>query len=329
MIMGLTNSQYNRIMREYSARQLKASRELQARKEEAYRAIPLLGQLSAQTASSAVAAVRSCLFGQDCSVPDFSSNEKKRRSALVEAGYPADYLEMHYTCPDCQDTGYIGGEKCHCFRKLALELFYEQTDLADDAVDFSQFSLAHYPDEPFSAANPKTIREQMAVVLAACLQFVREFDHSDRNLLFFGKAGLGKTFLSRCIAKELTQSLHSVVYYSSPDLFSFLADITFSKKGTTHSSDLTFITECDLLIIDDLGTELTNDFVRSMLFNILTDRKTAGKSTLISTNLEPSELAPVYNDRISSRITSGFKMLGFYGNDIRNSIALSGATPRT
>ena len=165
-------------------------------------------------------------------------------------------------------------------------------------------------------AQAMPARANMANILQTCLAFVRDFDRHSDNLFFYGETGLGKTFLSHCIAGSLIESSHSVIYYSAFDLFESLAKETFGKDAGQEGS-YDWILDSDLLIIDDLGTELTNAFVTSRLFLILNERLRRGRSTLISTNLSLPSFARIYSERIFSRITSSYQVLGFFGNDIR------------
>ena len=156
----------------------------------------------------------------------------------------------------------------------------------------------------------------MRTTVAACLRYIDEFDKTFSNLFFYGGTGLGKTFLSHCIAKELIERAHSVIYYSAFELFDLFAKNSFGRRET--ESDMTdYIFDCDLLIVDDLGTELTNSFVSSQLFLILNERLQRQKSTIISTNLPLGTFAELYSERVFSRITSNFQLFQLIGNDIR------------
>lgn len=244
----------------------------------------------------------------------------RRAQILRDAGYPADYLEPHYRCADCQDTGYIGSSPCHCFRQAAIDLLYTQSALRDvlREENFSTFSLDYYSDQITDPLTGLTSLQTARRALEECLRFVREFDREAGNLFLYGDTGLGKTFLAHCVAKELLESAHSVAYFSSFRLFELFADTAFGRSGAAERSDLEqHIFECDLLIIDDLGTELVNSFVASELFHVLNERILNRKSTLISTNLTLSTFADTYSERVFSRISSNYTMLKMIGEDIR------------
>ena len=328
--MGLTNSQYDALMRIYSRKQNKNSAEQAARIEEAYQKIPQLRELD--EISSGHAAQLARLAARTGQVDRARFLEKAGeltalREKLLEAnGYPPDYLSMHYDCPDCRDTGYIDSQPCHCFRQQASFLLYSQSGIADLKEDdgFSRFSLSCYPDDMTDPATGLTSRKVMEHTLHESMEFVRCFGNPVRNLFFYGGTGLGKTFLSRCIAGELLRRGYSVIYYSAYDLFEAMARTAFGRGDSESAVDLSFLTGCDLLIIDDLGTELANAFVTSRLFLIINERINLGKSMIISTNLSLPVFHDTYSERTFSRISSSFTLLHFFGNDIRLQKKLAG-----
>ncbi len=320
--MGLTNTQYDAIMRCYSQKQADNQRALEQRRKTAYKQIPQFVQLDSEVASCSLSCARALLEDAAADIPTLKKKlaacADERIRLLKEHGFPADYLEMHYTCPDCQDTGYIEGKKCHCFRQAAIDLFYTQSGLKEilQEENFQHFSYDYYPETLIHPATGKNARETMRTTVAACLRYIDEFDKTFSNLFFYGGTGLGKTFLSHCIAKELIERAHSVIYYSAFELFDLFAKNSFGRRET--ESDMTdYIFDCDLLIVDDLGTELTNSFVSSQLFLILNERLQRQKSTIISTNLPLGTFAELYSERVFSRITSNFQLFQLIGNDIR------------
>ena len=330
--MGLNNSQYDAIMRQYSKRQLEAARLLEEHRRKAYGKIPQLSQIDGQVSSESLGYAR-LLLQEEGKQTDLSGLKKRleelsrlRSRLLTENGFPADYLEMQYACPDCRDTGYIDGKKCHCFRQAAIDLLYTQSGLRRilEEENFHTFSFDYYPEDLIHPATGLSARQMMQDTVAACLRFIDEFDTRFSNLFFYGGTGLGKTFLSHCIARELIERTHSVIYYSAFELFEQTARSTFGKDreaGETRD----YIFDCDLLIIDDLGTELTNAFVSSQLFLILNERIQAEKSTIISTNLSLPAFSETYSERVFSRITSSFQIFQLFGNDIRLQKKLQGS----
>lgn len=326
--MGLTNTQYDTIMRDYQRQQARDHDEHARRQAAVYEKIPEFAQIDAQIASASTACARRMLLDGDVrnqsdlhQLRQTIDQLSARRAALLqEAGFPADYLEPVYRCPDCRDTGYIGNEKCHCFRQAIIDLLYMQSNLRETlkSENFSAFSLDYYQDLVPDALTGLTARQTAEHALKTSLDFVRNFDHAFENLFFYGDTGLGKTFLSHCIAKELIESTHSVIYFSAFRLFELFADSTFGRTDSASQQELEqHIFECDLLIIDDLGTELVNSFVSSQLFLVLNERILRRKSTLISTNLSLGTFADTYSERIFSRISSTYTMLRLIGDDIR------------
>ncbi|MDO5808606.1 MAG: ATP-binding protein [Lachnospiraceae bacterium] len=326
--MGLTNTQYDTIMRDYQRQQARDHDEHARRQAAVYEKIPEFAQIDAQIASASTACARRMLLDGDAGNQSVLHQLRQtidqlsaRRAALLqEAGFPADYLEPVYRCPDCRDTGYIGNEKCHCFRQAIIDLLYMQSNLRETlkSENFSAFSLDYYQDLVPDALTGLTARQTAEHALKTSLDFVRNFDHAFENLFFYGDTGLGKTFLSHCIAKELIESTHSVIYFSAFRLFELFADSTFGRTDSASQQELEqHIFECDLLIIDDLGTELVNSFVSSQLFLVLNERILRRKSTLISTNLSLGTFADTYSERIFSRISSTYTMLRLIGDDIR------------
>ncbi len=230
-------------------------------------------------------------------------------------------MDMRYRCPDCQDTGYTKeGKKCHCFRKAQIGLLYAQSNL--DRVlqreNFQTFSYRYFDDQKIEPAVGTTVAGYMEQVEHWCREFVDRFDEKGGNLLFTGTTGRGKTFLTHCIAKELIDSYHSVIYLSAHDLFEVFSKHRFDYQEEEEMKDTyQFILDCDLLIIDDLGTELNNSFTSSQLFFCINQRLQSGRSTIISTNLSLDRLRDEYTDRVASRVMSSYTVIPLYGEDIR------------
>lgn len=322
--MGLTNSQYNTIMRDYQKQQSMNHADQMQRSEEIYARFPEFSEIDARIASLSTACARKLLDGESASVEELRTKIEKqsarRTQILTSHGYPSDYLAPHYRCPDCQDTGYIGTQKCHCFRQAEIDLLYMQSNLREalKTEHFGVFSLDYYSDRITDPVTGQTAAATAQRTYEECRRFVREFDDRFENLFLYGDTGLGKTFLSHCIAKELLESAHSVIYFSSFRLFELFADSAFGRSAVLEAAELEqHIFACDLLIIDDLGTELVNSFVSSQLFHVINERILRRKSTLISTNLALATFADTYSERVFSRISSNYTMLKLIGDDIR------------
>ncbi len=320
--MGLSKEQHNLIMRGYQDRQMQNYRELNKRKDRVYTLIPEYKQLEEEVATRSVKRAMMLIDGESTNLTEYkqyiADNAARRDALLTEHNLPIDYLEPIYTCKDCQDTGYIDGEKCHCFRKQEITLLYEQSNIQEmiEKENFSTLSYQYYQGEDLT-------RFKNAVNISK--NFVTAFKNHYQNLLFYGTVGTGKSFLSGCIAKELLSAGHSVIYFSANGLFEALSRYSFDTKSKdTLYNFYKDIYNCDLVIIDDLGTEVTNSFVTSQLFGLLSERHLRQKATIISTNLGLEELRDRYSDRIFSRITSNYSICKLTGQDIRIQQKLSG-----
>ena len=322
--MALSNSQYDAIMREYGRQQIENHHKLEERRKEIYARLPVVRQLEAEIAERSVACAKKLLEG-DKSVLDRLKEDLKdlrEQKALIirAAGYPDDYLELHYRCPDCRDTGLIDGRKCHCFLQAQMKLLHAQSNLEDvlERENFKALSYEYYDDTEILPQLGITNAAYMRRVVAGCREFVRDFDKKHDNLLFTGSTGVGKTFLTNCIARELMDDFHSVIYLTASDLFDVFSRNKFDYDNAEDMKDMyRFILDCDLLIIDDLGTELNNSFTSSQLFYCINERMNMSRSTIISTNRTLARLRDSYTDRVTSRIMSGYRIIPLYGGDIR------------
>ena len=322
-ILGLQPSQYQAIMRIYEKRQF-VSHDIQtSRYQEVIRKVPEYKHVEDEISSVSVQYGRRLLSGEESSTGSLhatlDSLSKQKERLLTAGGFPEDYLEPVYVCKDCKDTVYIGNQPCHCLKKMMIETLYQQSNLTSVLTqeNFSTFNLNYYSD---SFIDPKTNRSSRAIMLDArktCQGFVTDFSGSSPNLLLYGDVGIGKSFLTHCIAKELMDQGYSVLYFSSPDFFSVFERITFHKDDTDARAIYEYIRDCDLLIIDDLGTEMTNSFITSTFFSCINERLLSKKSTVISTNITLDTLADLYTERTFSRITSSYTMLRLVGDDIR------------
>ena len=318
--MPLQNYQYDTIMREYNRRQARNRRIQEEHLAEAYEKIPRLREIDEEVATLSARKDRALISRQEVGIEDLRNDiallSQERTALLLSSGYPADYLEMSYTCPLCQDTGYIGSQKCSCFKKAEIELLYTQSNLKEilEKENFDHFSFDYYSDTMKNEATGLTERETARRAYDIARGFVRNFDSSFENLFLYGDTGVGKTFLSHCIAHDLLESAHCVMYFSAFDLFELLADSKFSRDKTEGQE---FVFDSDLLIIDDLGTELTNSFVSSQLFLCINERIMRRKSTIISTNLKLENFSDTYSERTFSRIASNYRMVKLEGKDIR------------
>ena len=321
--MPLSNSQYDEIFRKYDEKQLASQHQLERRTKDVYARIPALKEIDDAIATCSVEQARRLLDGDEVALTTLreklSDYRRQKEQLLQEHGLTSDYLKPVYHCPDCKDTGYIGNEKCHCFKKAIIELLYEQSNIKKipEDADFSNFRLDYYSRSHYDKKTGRSAREAMENTLEICRHFVDSFGTEFHNLFLYGDVGVGKTYLSTCIAKEIINREFSVIYFSAPQLFNTLAQNTFDKKDVDARNMSEYIFECDLLIIDDLGTEYTNSFIASQFFTCINERLLHRKSTIISTNLSLESLADLYTERSFSRITSSYSLLKIIGDDIR------------
>lgn len=320
--MALSNAQYDEIMRGYQSRQLKNRHITKERIEEAYAKIPALKDIDDSMAEISVESARKMLDG-DTQVltrlkADLANLRVQKSKLIAQAEYPDDYFEPVFTCSDCKDTGYINGKKCHCFKQEIINTVYAQSNIKNilERENFSTFSYEYYSD---NVVNPTTKLSALDTVKQAvdeCRHFIDDFEHKPKNLFFYGDTGVGKTFLSNCVAKELLEQGKSVIYFTAFQLFDILSKGVFEKDADAIAAHQN-IFDCDLLIIDDLGTEFANSFTTSQLFLCVNERILRQKSTIISTNLNMNQMMDMYSERTFSRITSNYTIIKLFGDDIR------------
>ena len=318
--MALTNSQYDEIKRRYDFTRQQNLRETYERKDEVYQKIPGFRQLEEERTSVYINAAKQRLSspGQDRTdnVDDrIRAINEKEASLLAQYGFPPDYLEPIYECLLCRDTGYIDGKKCVCFRNAEIRLLYRQYDpgiiLAKE--NFSHFSFELYSDTMIDGhISP---RDAARDAYDSSRKFIENIGKPSNNLLFLGNVGTGKSFLSHCIAHEAIKRSFSTLCLSAPDLFEITADSKFGGDDSSESSRLIY--DCELLIIDDLGTELTNSYISSELFHCINYRIERNRSTIISTNKSLEELRDLYSERVTSRILGNYTIKKLIGDDIR------------
>lgn len=323
--MGLKNYQYNKILREYDMKQFNSRHELETRKAKLYDEIPQLKELDDEMVTNSVRSAKLAIMGDEDAIRKLKQDNldlsMRKTELLLEHGYSSDYLLPHYECEDCKDTGYIGTEKCHCFKQAIVDLVYAQSNIKNvlEKENFSTYSMKYFSDQIVDATTKLTPRANATRVLSIAKQFVQSFDDTYRNILLYGNTGVGKTFLANCIAKELLDRGHTIIYLTSFQLFDILEKQAFLKDedGLEADNQLNYILDCDLLIIDDLGTELSNSFTNTKLFLVINERHLRSKSTIISTNLPIESIKSNYSERIYSRITSDYMCLKLFGEDIR------------
>ena len=244
--------------------------------------------------------------------------QRERGERLRELGYPPDCLVQKPKCEKCNDAGYVAGRMCACLRAYCTrEQNAELSRMLDlGSQSFDTFDLNLYSDEE-TFHRPRTARANMERNFEVCQGFARYFPSKTRNLLLSGDPGLGKTFLSACIAREVSGRGFSVVYDTAAHVFSRFEAQKFDRSDPDADDDVRRVLRCDLLILDDLGTEMTGGFAPSALYQIVNTRMTERRATIISTNLTPNRIGERYGDAVLSRIWGEYDFLPFYGDDIR------------
>ena len=241
---------------------------------------------------------------------------QQERAILAAENFEEGYLDDSPVCDKCGGSGYIGSNMCECLRELCRQEQKKEVSILSGSRDtFNQFRLDYYPDriDPKYGASPRTIMER---TLKVCRTYALTFAPSAGNLLFVGGTGLGKTFLSACIARTVADRGYSVVYESAGHLFSKLEQAKSSPSEEARREAARF-TDCDLLILDDLGTEMPSQFTTAALYTLLNDRILENKPMVISTNLNTDDLRRRYSPQIASRLEGSFLLLTFVGEDIR------------
>lgn len=316
--MAFSKDTYDKADREIKRRLNEALSEREKRHSEAVRKIPELLVIEDTMAQAGLATIKA--VGMSNGGEDFIKKlaeinldaQAKRRKLLVENGFTEDWLDVRYTCPKCKDKGSVGGYACECYKLLLRSIEYEKlcSKLPVNKCRFDNFKLDYYPEG--AGISP---RRRMESVLGYCKAYADDFSLKSPSLLLYGKTGLGKTHLSLAIAGRAVESGYGVIYMTAQNLFNRLEREKFGR-GDGEDTEQSIL-DCDLLIIDDLGSEFVSQLTVSSLYNIVNCRQLEEKPTIISTNLIPDELKNTYSDRIASRILSTYTILQFDGADIR------------
>lgn len=292
----------------------------QANLQEIYEKLPRVREIDKQLRISMVQAAQSVFLkgaeGEEAMAQAKQGNLalQAERKALIAAHFPPEYLEEKPLCPHCGGSGYIGSAMCVCLQELCCrEQKKELALLSCGENDFADFRLDYYPNNSTNGVSPRAI---MAKNFEICKKYAAEFSLNSGNLLFNGGTGLGKTMLSACIAREVAEKGYWVAYESAQHLFAKLEKDRF-RPDEESARAVESLNRCDLLIVDDLGTELPGNFVVAALYALVNDRLLAGKPTIISTNLNIGEIRERYSPQIASRLQGSYTLLPFMGEDIR------------
>ena len=304
--------------------QARADRDAENRQhlQTAYQEVPRIREIDLQLRQTMASAMQAAFVkGTDVrqamdAIRQENLRLQQERAALAAEYFEEGYLDETPICDRCGGTGYVGSAMCECLMELCRqEQKKELTFLSAGRENFDQFRLDYYPDrvDPTTGYN---IRDIMERTFQTCRRYAQTFSEKSGNLLFSGDTGLGKTFLSACIARTVADGGHSVVYESAGHLFGKLERARFGGSEEDRKEAEKY-TACDLLILDDLGTEMGGQFVTAALYSLINDRMLAGKATIISTNLTVDELSRRYNPQIASRLRGSYTRVAFLGDDIR------------
>ncbi|KHO40432.1 ATP-binding protein [Clostridium tetani] len=323
----MIKSYQEQVMKTYEEMRDMEVKSLSKRKNEISKRVPRITEIDSQIAKLSLELSLNILKNKQNNLDNYISNIKnritdlrvKKSELLVANGYTADYLDMHYNCPKCQDTGFNKTSRCSCYKSVLTKVLYKNSELRHileqnnfDHFNFDYFSNYRSPKEPQS---PK---ENIQSIMSIAWNFIENFDSSTENLLFFGNSGTGKSFLAHCIAKELIDNGYMVVYKTAVELINELREIRFNPNQNLEN----ILINCDLLIIDDLGTEPLTEFSKVEFFNLLNRKLLKRKKMIVSTNFSIEGLLKTYSERISSRLLGNFTLCKFFGEDIRVKINL-------
>lgn len=283
---------------------------LNDRRQEVYERIPRIWEIARELLVIKTKAVQAVFDGREDDARMLGRRslalQDERKALLTSDGYPEDYLTLKTHCEACGDEGTIGTQWCECFKQILREEQFKRSKLGG--------ALAH---QVFSTWNPNIYPpEQQNYMLRLkqnCEKYARDFSLDSPNLLFIGSPGTGKTFLSSCIANEVARKGFSVIYDSAPNIISQLEAVKFGRK---EAEEVQEYSDCDLLIMDDLGAESIGNVSEAMLYSVINGRIVSARPTIISTNLSAADISKLYNERIASRL-NGFVKMVFKGVDLR------------
>lgn len=323
--MPYNREELGKIRESYNTKHLKAEQDADARRVELWRQIDGLREIDRKLAATGPRLMAVALHQTDETVEQIRAEVdalNERRAAMLEAyGYPADYSDPHYECNICGDSGYVDGKMCTCLRRELIMAGYESSGITKlmQTQTFHNFDLDYYRGNERVYMNMKYVYNTMKA-------YAENFHPSSSpNLALFGGTGLGKTHLSTAVAKVLIEKGWDVIYTGAIGMLSDFELYRFEdSSGIESGYERERYMNCDLLIIDDLGTEVCNQFTLSCLYNVINTRGISQRPTIISTNLLQKEFMDRYNERITSRVIGEYMPLVFTGNDVRKQKVIKG-----
>ena len=314
--MGFNRENYARIKDEYSGKYLRAQDAARLRKAEVHARIPEIAKIDAQLSYAGISVFHAALDKNQALLDQISAENKalnqRRGELLIAAGYPADYTEVKYECEKCGDTGVVDYRMCSCMKEKLIMAGLESSGMSAliESQTFDNFDLSFYKGEALT---------RMKTILDIAKNYAESFEaDKSGSIIMMGNTGLGKTHLSSAMGGVIIKKGNDVYYTGAVDMLSdFESDrFSYDRSGESSAALDKYFT-CDLLIVDDLGTELINQFTTSCLYNIINTRLVKKKATIINTNFSRDDLRKKYQDRITSRIFGEYTVLPFLGTDIR------------
>ncbi|MCL1996387.1 MAG: ATP-binding protein [Defluviitaleaceae bacterium] len=313
---------YKDIMQDIEMEKAKAQNEQDMRKQQVYASIPRIQEIDQQISDIGIKFARLALGAKDIDreIEQLKSEIfalKEERQTLLKARYSANYLELQNICSQCQDIGHVNGIRCRCIKSRIINKYLQISGFGNvlEYENFDHFDLRYFSEEK-DIATGISPREQMQGAFKAAMDFVYNFDVKYTNLLFYGGAGLGKTFLCHCIAKDTIDRGIPVLYTTANRLAKNMENARFNKEEH-DPTELELYYTSPLLIIDDLGTEFSTIVTQSEIFDVINNRLMGKRATVISTNFSYKDMQDVYSERIVSRLFGEYKTFKFIGNDIR------------
>ena len=289
---------------------------------EVYKKIPSMESLDKNIRELGYIIIQDGLKGDDTEKKENNLKQLRiEKARILEAnGFEKDYMEIRYHHPICKDTGFVGTKMCSCRKQLIIDQNYSQSNIRSliSRENFRNFDDSLFSDNPYKD-YPITPYQNIQHIKKSLYGFINDFDKQNNNLYIFGDVGRGKTYLLNSIAKEILDRNYSVLYMTSSRLFKFLNDYNwaFEEARAKHQEQFDFILECDLLIIDDLGSEPSSKNDSANLFEVVNNRMIAGKPIIFSTNFDETMLSEMYGDRIFSRIIGNSEVYEIFGEDLR------------
>ena len=330
----MNSSVLKELLIEYNQKKSAAENQAQIKKQELYIKEPILQEIENRLTSLAISTTKSIIQKNDSNLikqlqQQIDDLKKQKENILKKLKIDNDFLLPNYECKICKDTGYVmnntnySSSMCSCLKQKIFDIEYNKSNISNlKSQTFDSFSDLFYSNEINEEKYHAKIspRENINKIKNLCIKFIENFDNiEEKNLLFTGNTGLGKTFLSSCIANELLKQQKNVLYQTAPVMLDTIIDFRFGKSNT-NKSIYDNLLNVDLLIIDDLGTECMNQMKFTEFFNVINTRLLNGntmKKTIISTNLSLKNLYDTYDERIISRIIGNYNICYFFGDDIR------------